>query len=299
MKYTLALLLLVSSFSVQSQILEQGLLETIGEIEGRENLARVQAAEQILERMGISPVRQDFEFENRSSPANGTNLISRFGPSNADEGILVIGAHIDAVVFRDGSYSDGAIDNAAGSAILLHLIDRLKSHEFKHPVEFVLFDSEELGLVGSRHYAEQENDQIFAMVNIDIGLSGSTVFFGPSSFPKSEALIDLSLSLCAEQTTNCVAFPQMPPGDDRSFRAKDIPNISFAVLPEKQVHQLWLLMNAGDDSGLAENFAPEILSLIHTPNDKIELIDEESVTLLLNHLESYIVSLDQMTSPIK
>ena len=49
MKYTLALLLLVSSFSVQSQILEQGLLETIGEIEGRENLARVQAAEQILE----------------------------------------------------------------------------------------------------------------------------------------------------------------------------------------------------------------------------------------------------------
>ncbi len=295
MKYTAALLLFFVSFFTQAQNLQLGLLETIGFIEGRDNLARKQAAIGLLQQLGIDPVQQGFEFDDQYASGSGTNLISRIGVSDGELGKLVIGAHIDAVVFPDGTHSRGAIDNAAGSAILLHLIDRLKDHEFEHPVDFVLFDSEELGLRGSRHYAETQEDEIFAMVNVDIGLSGSTLLFGPSSFPKSEALIDLSLNLCARQTTNCIAFPQMPPGDDRSFRAKDIPNISFAVLPEKQAHQLWLLMNGGAESGLAENFTPEILSLIHTSNDNIEHIDEDSVTLLLNHLENYIISLDRMT----
>lgn len=297
MKHALFLLLLLLPFNAIGQTAESGLLSTVAAIEGRTNLERVQVALQLLEQSGVKPILQNFDFEHQGEPRSGSNVIVRLASGNSSADKLVIGAHIDAVVFPDGSHSRGAIDNAAGSAILLHLLKALKEHNFNHPVDFVLFDHEELGLVGSRHYANNQDDDIFAMINIDIGLSGETIIFGPADFPESEPLINLSLDVCAENDAGCISFPQMPPGDDRSFRAKDIPNISLAVVPEKQAHQLWLLMNGGRESGLAESFAPEILSIIHTPNDRMELMEEESLDLLFNHLQSYIVRLDQLTLP--
>lgn len=77
------------------------------------------------------------------------NLIAR--PPNAPPGPrLVIGAHVDTV-----PDSPGADDNASGVAALLELSHLVMSSSWKMPIEFVVFTLEELGLVGSTHYAAQ------------------------------------------------------------------------------------------------------------------------------------------------
>lgn len=77
------------------------------------------------------------------------NLIAR--PPHAPPGPrLIIGAHVDTV-----PDSPGADDNASGIAALLELSRLVMSSSWNLPIEFVAFTLEELGLVGSAHYAAQ------------------------------------------------------------------------------------------------------------------------------------------------
>jgi hypothetical protein len=69
----------------------------------------------------------------------------------------------------------------------------------------------------------------------------------------------------------------MPPGDDRSFVKAGIPTISIGIVPAVEAHQLWLMMNAGPNSGLAPGLAPPILKTIHTPDDTPEKLSEETM----------------------
>lgn len=61
---------------------------------------------------------------------------------------ILVGAHYDSV-----PGSPGADDNATGVAVLIELARNLAAQPGKSPVRLVAFDLEELGFVGSRHYA--------------------------------------------------------------------------------------------------------------------------------------------------
>ena len=112
---------------------------------------------------------------------------------------------------------------------------------------------EELGLVGSARYVQQHaSDRIVAMLNLDINAYGNTVVFGPSERPDNAALRRAFVQTCAAEDIACVGFPQMPPGDDRSFVKAGIPTISLGIVPAVEAHQLWLMMNAGPNAGLAQ-----------------------------------------------
>ena len=69
----------------------------------------------------------------------------------------------------------------------------------------------------------------------------------------------------------------MPPGDDRSFVKAGIPTISIGIIPAVEVHQLWLVMNAGASSGLAQGTMPSIMRTIHTPEDTPSKLSEETM----------------------
>ena len=98
--------------------------------------------------------------------------------------------------------------------------------------------------------------------------------------------------MCAEASIHCVEFPQYPPSDDRSFQAAGLPNISLAVVPQAEAHQLWLMLNAGDDSGLRQGFAPSILRIIHTPEDTPDRLDPAAMTLAYNAVAQLVLRLD-------
>ena len=98
---------------------------------------------------------------------------------------------------------------------------------------------------------------------------------------------------CAEQRLSCVEFPNFPPGDDRSFQEAKIPNLSLAILPALEAHQIWLLLNGGKDSGLAQGFLPPILKTIHAPGDTAEKLDSAAMTRISDAVVSLVTELDE------
>ncbi len=116
---------------------------------------------------GISPAR------------NVVALMEGADPALKNEAI-VIGAHYDHVGYGEfGSMArrlevhNGADDNASGSVGVLHVADAFVRAGF-HPrrsIVFALFDAEEKGLLGSRHYTEHPplpSVKTVAMINMDM-----------------------------------------------------------------------------------------------------------------------------------
>jgi Zn-dependent M28 family amino/carboxypeptidase len=82
--------------------------------------------------------------------ANGANVFATIPATMGDGKMIVVGAHFDTV-----TNSPGANDNASGVAVVLALARYLKDTPCRTaPITIVLFDQEELGLFGSRAYAQ-------------------------------------------------------------------------------------------------------------------------------------------------
>ncbi|MEV6400736.1 M28 family peptidase [Streptomyces sp. NPDC051907] len=75
----------------------------------------------------------------------GENLLAELPGADPDRPTVVVGAHLDTV---DGS--PGADDNASGVAALLEIARLLGGLPQPPPVALMVFDMEELGLIGSR-----------------------------------------------------------------------------------------------------------------------------------------------------
>lgn len=87
---------------------------------------------------------------------------------------IVVGAHFDTISLdRAQSAQDvapGADDNASGMAAVLEIARVMKDVDVAVTVEFVFFGAEELGLIGSDHYAKQareQGDEIVVMLQLD------------------------------------------------------------------------------------------------------------------------------------
>lgn len=102
-----------------------------------------------------------------------SNLVARWPPDIPSDGRLLIGAHFDSV-----PGSPGADDNASGVACLLEAA-RIFSETNREDggrlsftgIEFVCFNLEEYGMVGSRAYARQlktEGVKIIGMLSLEM-----------------------------------------------------------------------------------------------------------------------------------
>jgi hypothetical protein len=108
---------------------------------------RAQAVDYLFDafgELGLEP-----ELHEYSGEAVGTNVFARLPATNGSTEFIVIGAHFDTV-----PGSPGANDNATGVALVLSLARYLSSVPCRElNVVFVLFDQEEIGLVGSFEFA--------------------------------------------------------------------------------------------------------------------------------------------------
>jgi len=228
---------------------------------------------------------------NREPRTEGRNVVVTLGSGSRD---IVIGAHYDAARLADGSLSKGAVDNAASCVILMHLAETLAAEKLPVRVRVVWFDMEEIGLIGSQQYLRRHaSDTIAAMVNLDVNGYGKTILFGPSERADNATLRRAFLQTCAGEDVACAAFPQMPPGDDRSFVNTGIPTLSMSILPNTEAHQVWLMMNAGQNSGLASGVTPAIFRTIHTAADTPDKVNGESMAVVLRFALSLVRSLEQ------
>jgi Zn-dependent M28 family amino/carboxypeptidase len=246
------------------------------------NEARFDALTALLRARNLAFTVEPFTIEKplRGEPRTaGRNIVLTSG-AGAEE--IVVGAHYDAVRLPDGSLCKGAVDNAASSVILVRLADAFKAESLPVRVRIVWFDMEELGLLGSAEYAKAHaSDRITGMLNFDINAYGNTILYGPSERTDNAGLRRAFVQTCAIEDAACIGLPQMPPGDDRSFIKAGIPAVSIGMVGAVEAHQVWLMMNAGKEGGLAEGTAPQIMRTIHTAADTPDKVDEERMAAML------------------
>ena len=179
----------------------------------------------------------------KSETRPSRNVIAEM-PESADTGkTVVVGAHYDTV-----PDSPGANDNSSGIATIMTIAKQVAGNSYPFAVRFVLFGSEEMGLLGSRHYVDtlgpEGIESTIAMLNFDTVGSGSR--FGVLG---TLDLTGEAMRLGERFGSKLVRPTTLPPNvssDHAPFQDADIP--------------VMFLMS--DDS-----------SRIHTPEDKLQWVE--------------------------
>ena len=76
---------------------------------------------------------------------------------------IIVGSHYDSV-----PSTPGADDNASGCIVNLAVARALSKRKLTHTIEYIFFDAEEHGLVGSSYYASNMKESCIFMVNLDM-----------------------------------------------------------------------------------------------------------------------------------
>lgn len=123
------------------------------------------------------------KYSKEKPTSNLVWLMNGSDPGLRDE-YVVVGAHLDHVGGQAGAiYAPGANDNASGSAAVLEIARAFTKSKRKpaRSVIFVLFASEELGLVGSKYFIDHPPvtpEKITAMINLDCIGYGDSIQVG-------------------------------------------------------------------------------------------------------------------------
>ncbi|WPV68556.1 M20/M25/M40 family metallo-hydrolase [Chitinophaga sp. LS1] len=179
----------------------------------------------------------------------GTNVIGFL--DNKAPATIIIGAHFDhlgkgedhnSLAPNDKSIHNGADDNASGTAALIELARLLKAAHFnKYNVLFTAFSGEELGLFGSKYFADHspvELGSVDYMINMDMigrldtskGLQVGGVGTSPvwPEVVKAAAPAGIKLTFDSSGTG---------PSDHTSFYLKNIPVLFFFTGSHADYHK--------------------------------------------------------------
>jgi len=118
--------------------------------------------EQKLESYGLPVTNQQYS-------ANGRNVYAVQTGTEFPNQSYIICAHYDDM--PPGTIAPGADDNASGTAAVIEAARIFTQYTFPYTVIYALWDEEEIGLVGSLHYATHaatSNDSILGVINLDM-----------------------------------------------------------------------------------------------------------------------------------
>ena len=228
-----------------------------------------------LRAAGFNPTVETFEGGGRAGPMQGSNVVVTIGDGPKE---ILLTAHYDAVMLRDGTMSQGVVDNAGSVVALIEAAKILRDKPLSHRIRVIFFDQEELGLIGARKWIEAHGvANVAAVVNSDVAAYGDTLMYGQNNGPQSAFVTRATQELCAERAMQCVGFPEYPPSDDRAFSAAGVPVVSLGFQDQVGAHQMWLAFNGGKDNGLAEGFVPQVFRVIHSKDDAIEAVEGATI----------------------
>lgn len=110
----------------------------------------------------------NLEIENKSEQITSENVVAYIKGSTKPNEIVVISAHLDHEGIKNGEVYNGADDDGSGTVAILEIAEAFKiaeksGHGPKRSILFLHVTGEEKGLLGSRHYTD--NDPIFPLEN--------------------------------------------------------------------------------------------------------------------------------------
>ena len=198
---------------------------------------------------------------------------------------VIMGGHFDHLGVTNGAVYNGADDNASGSAVVMEVARLLAENKFKpkRTIIFCLWTAEEMGLIGSRYYAENPcdgvtMDKVVTYFNMDmVGLGDKIGAPGALNFPEINEVImkhqDPDIVEALEMSTGG------PGGSDHSaFISQGIQALALMTSGgggHPDYH------DTGDDS---EKIEPEILrkTAKYVLQGTINLANETKVKLLIS-----------------
>ena len=220
-----------------------------------------------------------------SNTANVVGYLPGNDPKLKDE-YIVVGAHFDHLGFGgEGSGSlqpettaihHGADDNASGTAGMLEIAQYLSAYQkdLKRSYIFIAFTGEELGLLGSAHYAKSPSfplDKTDAMLNMDMigrlkdsaltvqGVGTSPIWKDLVNKENSDSTFKLKLGQDGFGSS-----------DHATFNSKDIPVLFFFTGLHSDYHKpadTWNKINY-DGEKLVADYAVRIIKDLDTLSEK-------------------------------
>ncbi len=144
-------------------------------------------------------------------------------PGESDE-YIVFTAHYDST-----SLSQGAYDNMSGSVGLLGIAEHFKTAPHKRGLKFVWCGSEERGLLGSKAYCEQHEEELGKVVlNINLDMIGCIMGKFISCCTTEEKLVHYIDYLSLETGFSVSSHQGVYSSDSTPFADKGVPALSFA-----------------------------------------------------------------------
>lgn len=229
----------------------------------------------MLDARGLTYEVRPFNSGRPGAP-EGYNVVVILAPGGEKD--ILLTAHYDALVLKDGTLVNGVVDNAASVVALLQAADALKGRTFKRGLRIVFFDQEERGLLGAQAYAASPDGQrVGAVFNFDINAYGDTPFYAAATTPVDVPLEGVVKAACQSAGEACRGLQAYPPSDHLAFRKALIPSTSFSYLPAAEVDVLQAFMAQMAKGERPSGPPPRILGLIHTPGDTMEVVDPATI----------------------
>lgn len=129
--------------------------------------------EQVLQYVKPEQIEIDpYTYTDAEKSYTWENLIVRLPGKTVPEEKILLTAHFDSIVVREGNalvLAPGADDNASGTAVLLEALRLLSNESFEKTIEVIFFSGEEINLQGSRAYLQDHDFQsIKGVINVDM-----------------------------------------------------------------------------------------------------------------------------------
>jgi hypothetical protein len=125
--------------------------------------------------------KMELAIENKSENIGSENVVAYIRGSEKPDEVIVISAHLDHEGIKDGEIYNGADDDGSGTVAILEIAEAFKMAQDagsgpKRTILFLHVTGEEKGLLGSKHYTD--NDPIFPLENtvadLNIDMIGRT-----------------------------------------------------------------------------------------------------------------------------
>lgn len=169
------------------------------------------------------------EISQREYDGESHNVIAEL-PGKRDE-YIVLSAHYDST-----SLSHGAYDNMSGCAGLLGVMEQLKEKELNYGLRFVFCGSEERGLLGSKAYVRDHEEELGKMaMNINLDMIGTYMGKFIACVSAEEKLSHYISYMAAEVGFPVESKTGVYSSDSTPFADKNVPAVSFARIASGNV----------------------------------------------------------------
>jgi aminopeptidase YwaD len=202
-------------------------------------------------------------------PSQGCNVVA-FKGADRDRRVVLF-AHIDA---KDGT--PGALDNAAGVAVLLLLAELLSDYNGGFGVEIVALNGEDYYDAPGEKLWLQQNDGRFAEITLGINLDGAGYVHGDTAYSTYDCPSDLSGAI------------------QRAFSARE--GMIEGEPWYQGDHGLFLLNGVPALAITSERFMHILAEIAHTPEDIPDLVNPSKLVEIAYALHELLLALNRNPS---